>query len=123
MDGVPAAVTIDGSLGEGGGQIVRTSLALSVLLGSELTLFNIRAGRTKPGLQAQHLTAVRAAASVSHAQARGGELGPPGPRRRARLADDPVQPARGPPRPLSVRRRRDPGLRRQRLARLPDRSP
>ena len=38
MEGVPAAVTVDGSLGEGGGQILRTSLALSVLLGTELTL-------------------------------------------------------------------------------------
>src|SRR5438128_1982223 len=75
MEGVPAAVTVDGSLGEGGGQILRTSLALSVLLGTELTLVNIRAGRPKPGLQAQHLTAVRAAASISHAQVRGGELG------------------------------------------------
>jgi RNA 3'-terminal phosphate cyclase (ATP) len=75
MQEVPAAVTVDGSLGEGGGQILRTSLALSVLLGTEITLVNIRAGRTKPGLQAQHLTAVRAAAAVSHAEVRGGELG------------------------------------------------
>jgi RNA 3'-terminal phosphate cyclase (ATP) len=70
-----AAVTIDGSQGEGGGQIVRTSLALSVLLGAELTLYNIRAGRSKPGLQAQHLTAVRAAASVSRAAVEGGAIG------------------------------------------------
>jgi RNA 3'-terminal phosphate cyclase (ATP) len=72
-----AAVTIDGSQGEGGGQIVRTSLALSVLLGTELTLINIRAGRPKPGLQAQHLTAVRAAAAVSHATVEGGAIGSP----------------------------------------------
>jgi RNA 3'-phosphate cyclase len=75
MEGVPAAVTIDGSQGEGGGQIVRTSLALSVLLGAELILFNVRAGRTKPGLQAQHLTAVRAAQSISHAEVEGGAIG------------------------------------------------
>src|SRR4051812_40459633 len=75
MDGVPAAVTIDGSLGEGGGQIVRTSLALSVLLGTELTLFNIRAGRSKPGLQAQHLTGVRAAAAISRAAVVGEGIG------------------------------------------------
>jgi len=75
VEGAPAAVTIDGSQGEGGGQIVRTSLALSVLLGTELTLFNIRAGRPKPGLQAQHLTAVRAAASVAHAKVEGGAIG------------------------------------------------
>jgi RNA 3'-terminal phosphate cyclase (ATP) len=75
MAGAPATVTIDGSQGEGGGQIVRTSLALSVLLGRELVLFNIRAGRSKPGLQPQHLTAVRAAASISHAEVEGGAIG------------------------------------------------
>jgi RNA 3'-terminal phosphate cyclase (ATP) len=75
MQEIPAAVTVDGSLGEGGGQILRTSLALAVLLRTELTLVNIRAGRAKPGLQAQHLTAVRAAAAISHAEVRGGELG------------------------------------------------
>ena len=68
-------VTIDGSQGEGGGQIVRTSLSLSALLGVELALFNIRAGRSKPGLQAQHLTAVRAAAAISRADVEGGALG------------------------------------------------
>jgi RNA 3'-terminal phosphate cyclase (ATP) len=78
MEGSPAAVTIDGSQGEGGGQIVRTSLALSVLLGTELVLFNIRAGRSKPGLQAQHLTAVRAAQSISHAEVEGGAIGSTG---------------------------------------------
>lgn len=75
MQDVPAAVTIDGSQGEGGGQIVRTSVALSVLLGTELILFNIRAGRSKPGLQAQHLTAVRAAQPVSHAEVEGAAIG------------------------------------------------
>src|SRR5919201_5431872 len=75
MPGESGPVTIDGSQGEGGGQIVRTSLALSVLLGTELVLYNIRAGRSKPGLQPQHLTAVRAAQSVSHAGVEGAAVG------------------------------------------------
>jgi RNA 3'-terminal phosphate cyclase (ATP) len=75
MPAEPTAVTIDGSQGEGGGQIVRTSLALSVLLGRELILFNIRAGRSKPGIQPQHLTAVRAAQSISHAEVEGAAVG------------------------------------------------
>jgi RNA 3'-terminal phosphate cyclase (ATP) len=50
VEGIPASVTIDGSHGEGGGQIVRTSVALAALLGTDLTLYNIRAGRSKPGL-------------------------------------------------------------------------
>jgi RNA 3'-terminal phosphate cyclase (ATP) len=75
VDGTPAAVTVDGAQGEGGGQIIRTSVALAALLGTDLTLVNIRAGRPKAGLQAQHLTAVRAAASVSHAALDGAALG------------------------------------------------
>ncbi len=62
-------VTIDGSLGEGGGQILRTSAALAAITGREVQIVNIRAGRKKPGLQPQHLAAMRAAA-----QACGGEL-------------------------------------------------
>ncbi|MCW3052547.1 MAG: RNA-3-phosphate cyclase, partial [Chthonomonadales bacterium] len=50
---------IDGAYGEGGGQIIRTSVALAALTGQSVDLFNIRARRSKPGLQAQHLTAVR----------------------------------------------------------------
>src|SRR5689334_11566241 len=58
---------IDGAHGEGGGQIIRTSLTLSALTGRPVELVNIRAGRPKPGLQAQHLTAVLAAARVCDA--------------------------------------------------------
>jgi RNA 3'-terminal phosphate cyclase (ATP) len=68
-------ITIDGSLGEGGGQILRTSVALSAHTGKPLTIEKIRAGRTKPGLQAQHLTSVRAAAALCNATLTGDELG------------------------------------------------
>jgi RNA 3'-terminal phosphate cyclase (ATP) len=64
-------IELDGSMGEGGGQILRTSLALSLLFGKPFHLFNIRAGRTKPGLQPQHLMSVRAAATIGHAEMRG----------------------------------------------------
>lgn len=57
-------ITIDGSKGEGGGQIIRTSLALSALTGQPFSLHNIRAGRKKPGLMRQHLTALKAAAVI-----------------------------------------------------------
>ena len=62
---------IDGSFGEGGGQILRTSLALSLITGRPIRIFNIRAARTKPGLQRQHLTAVRAAAEIGKAELTG----------------------------------------------------
>jgi RNA 3'-terminal phosphate cyclase (ATP) len=62
---------IDGSMGEGGGQVLRTSLSLSVLTGQGVHITNIRAGRAKPGLQPQHLTAVQAAAAVCSGQVRG----------------------------------------------------
>ena len=65
---------IDGSLGEGGGQILRTSLALSMLTGTPFRLTNIRAGRAKPGLLRQHLTGVEAAAAICSARTRGAEL-------------------------------------------------
>jgi RNA 3'-terminal phosphate cyclase (ATP) len=68
-------ITIDGSAGEGGGQILRTSLALSLVTGRPFRIENIRAGRQKPGLLRQHLTAVQAAAAVSGARLSGGELG------------------------------------------------
>ena len=66
---------IDGSFGEGGGQILRTSLALSLLTGKGFHLSNIRAGRSKPGLQPQHLMCVRAAATIGQAQVRGASKG------------------------------------------------
>ncbi len=66
---------IDGFYGEGGGQILRTSLSLSVLTGQPVEITRIRAGRSKPGLKAQHLAAVQAAAALSAAQIEGAELG------------------------------------------------
>lgn len=68
-------LTIDGSQGEGGGQIVRSSLAMSMVTGTPVRLENIRAGRRKPGLMRQHLTAVRAAAHICGAELAGDELG------------------------------------------------
>ena len=68
-------VQIDGSLGEGGGQVLRTSLSLAVLTGRPLLLWNIRARRAKPGLAAQHLKAVEAAAVVARARVEGARLG------------------------------------------------
>ena len=67
-------ITIDGSQGEGGGQILRTSLALSALTGTPVRIERIRAGRPKPGLQRQHLVAVQAAARVSGGHLAGAEL-------------------------------------------------
>lgn len=68
-------LTIDGSFGEGGGQILRTALALSLVTGRPIRMERIRAGRKKPGLQRQHLTAVRAAAEISQAEVHGAALG------------------------------------------------
>lgn len=66
---------IDGSYGEGGGQLIRTALALAAMTQTGITLTNIRAGRAKPGLQAQHLTAVQLAADLCAAQVNGAVLG------------------------------------------------
>jgi RNA 3'-terminal phosphate cyclase (ATP) len=66
---------LDGSFGEGGGQILRTSLALSLLTGKAFHLRNVRARRSKPGLQPQHLMSVRAAAAVGQATVRGASKG------------------------------------------------
>jgi RNA 3'-terminal phosphate cyclase (ATP) len=68
-------ITIDGSMGEGGGQVLRTSLALSLVTGKPFRIEKIRAGREKPGLLRQHLTAVNAAAAVGGAQVEGAALG------------------------------------------------
>jgi RNA 3'-terminal phosphate cyclase (ATP) len=68
-------ITIDGSYGEGGGQILRTSLTLAAVTGKPLKMVNIRAGRKNPGLGAQHLTAVLAAAAVCDAHLEGANLG------------------------------------------------
>jgi RNA 3'-terminal phosphate cyclase (ATP) len=67
-------IDIDGSHGEGGGQILRTSLALSLITGQPFRLRNIRAGRARPGLQAQHLMCVQAAAEIGKAKLRGASL-------------------------------------------------
>jgi RNA 3'-terminal phosphate cyclase (ATP) len=74
MPNVPLIV-IDGSLGEGGGQILRTSLSLSLVTGKPFRLVNIRAHRKHPGLLAQHLTAVQAAARISTARVEGVAIG------------------------------------------------
>lgn len=64
---------IDGSIGEGGGQVLRTALALSILRQQPIVIYNIRAGRKNPGLQEQHLQAVNAAAAICQAQVDGAE--------------------------------------------------
>jgi RNA 3'-terminal phosphate cyclase (ATP) len=68
-------ITIDGSYGEGGGQILRSSLALSLVTGRPFRIDNIRAGRKKPGLMRQHLTAVNAAAQIGSAAVEGNAIG------------------------------------------------
>jgi RNA 3'-terminal phosphate cyclase (ATP) len=68
-------ITIDGSQGEGGGQILRTSLALSMVTGKPFRIDKIRAGRAKPGLMRQHLTAVQAATTVCEAGVEGAAIG------------------------------------------------
>lgn len=70
-----APLTLDGSHGEGGGQLVRAALALAVTLRREVTLTSMRARRPKPGLAPQHLTVVRALAAISEAEVRGDALG------------------------------------------------
>jgi RNA 3'-terminal phosphate cyclase (ATP) len=67
-------LTIDGSYGEGGGQVLRTSLALSAITGRPVRIENVRSGRRKPGLKPQHLTAVRATAKVCDARIEGARL-------------------------------------------------
>ncbi len=67
-------VRIDGSLGEGGGQILRTSLALSIITGRPFSVSRIRANRSKPGLAKQHLTAVLAAAELCGGRPSGASL-------------------------------------------------
>ena len=68
-------ITIDGSQGEGGGQILRTSVGLSAVSGKSIRIEHIRAGREKPGLMRQHLTAMKAAAEICDAEMIGAELG------------------------------------------------
>lgn len=68
-------IDIDGSIGEGGGQVLRTSLALALITGKAFRLRNIRARRSRPGLQAQHLASVKAAAEIGRARLRGACIG------------------------------------------------
>ncbi len=68
-------ITIDGSQGEGGGQILRSSLALSLVTGKPFRIEKIRARRNKPGLMRQHLTAVNAAVEVGAAEVEGNRIG------------------------------------------------
>ncbi|MGO8690507.1 MAG: RNA 3'-terminal phosphate cyclase [Thermoguttaceae bacterium] len=68
-------LTIDGSLGEGGGQVLRSALTLALVTGKPVVIENIRARRKKPGLMRQHLTAVTAAARVGNAEVQGAQLG------------------------------------------------
>jgi RNA 3'-terminal phosphate cyclase (ATP) len=68
-------LAIDGSRGEGGGQVLRSALSLAIVTGQAFRMFNIRARRAKPGLRWQHLAAVRAAQAVSSAAVEGARLG------------------------------------------------
>jgi len=70
-----AFVEVDGSYGEGGGQLLRYSVALAALLGKSLRIYNIRAKRDNPGLRPQHLTAVKTIAEVSGARVKGLAVG------------------------------------------------
>ncbi|MBN1139853.1 MAG: RNA 3'-terminal phosphate cyclase [Anaerolineae bacterium] len=64
-------IVVDGSYGEGGGQVLRTCLTLAAITGQPTRIERIRAGRRKPGLQPQHLTSVRAAAKICDAEVEG----------------------------------------------------
>ncbi|QUL37200.1 RNA 3'-terminal phosphate cyclase [Erythrobacter sp. JK5] len=68
-------ITIDGSEGEGGGQVLRYSAALSLLTGEPFTIQNIRGGRAKPGLMRQHVTALEAACAIGGAECSGLTVG------------------------------------------------
>jgi RNA 3'-terminal phosphate cyclase (ATP) len=68
-------LTIDGSTGEGGGQIFRTSLALSLITGTAFRIHHIRQARAKPGLRPQHLAALQAAATIGEANVDGAAVG------------------------------------------------
>ncbi|MDF3838413.1 RNA 3'-terminal phosphate cyclase [Cupriavidus basilensis] len=68
-------IEIDGSYGEGGGQILRTALSLAMVTGTPVRIANVRARRSKPGLMRQHLTAVVAAQAISGARTEGAAIG------------------------------------------------
>ncbi len=68
-------IRLDGALGEGGGQILRSALSLSICTGQPFEIFNVRAKRKKTGLMRQHLTALNAAAEICDAKVEGGQVG------------------------------------------------
>jgi RNA 3'-phosphate cyclase len=74
---MPTKVVVDGSYGEGGGQILRTAAAFSVVTGVPVHLTNIRAGRDRPGLRPQHVSALRVLAAISGGSLKGADLGSP----------------------------------------------
>jgi RNA 3'-terminal phosphate cyclase (ATP) len=75
MNAAANILTIDGAQGEGGGQVLRSSLAMSLITRRPVRIVNIRAGRPKPGLMRQHLTSVKAAAEIGRARVTGAEIG------------------------------------------------
>ena len=81
-------IPLDGAMGEGGGQVLRSALSLSLLTGIPFALSRVRAGRDRPGLRPQHLTAVQAAAQVSGARIDGDRVGS----REIAFAPGPVRP-------------------------------
>lgn len=70
-----ASVQLDGQAGEGGGQVIRSALALALLTGRPFTITGIRGKRSPPGLQPQHVTCVKAAQTIGQAEVAGAELG------------------------------------------------
>jgi len=90
MRAVPTMIQIDGSQGEGGGQVVRTSLTWAILLQRPVRLVNMRANRDPPGLRPQHMAAVRAAAAVCGADVSSAHVGS----RTLEFRPGPVQPGR-----------------------------
>lgn len=68
-------ITIDGSEGEGGGQVLRNACALSLITGQPFTIENIRGKRDQPGLMRQHLTAIQAACTIGGSECEGLEIG------------------------------------------------
>jgi len=68
-------IKVDGSIGESGGQILRTALTLSSITQKPFEIFNIRAKRSPPGLKMQHLTAVKAVRSICRGKLEGAEEG------------------------------------------------